>query len=126
MFFRVFMLFLVWSVITLGYASEYECAKNASKVDNGEYNYRPPLEAQVIGNGRISFYSAPKSKCLVKGVFVIKGDSLTVYKSYGSWANVMFIRSDGEDFMGWVQESKIKIIGQYGRNPLSLHSSESR
>lgn len=117
MFFRVFILSLLCTAISLCYARAYECSKLASTVDNAEKNYRPPLEAKVIGNSRLYFHSAPKSKCKIKGVFVINGDSLTVYKSYGNWANVMFISRDGEDFIGWVQDNRIKIIGQYGRNP---------
>ncbi|HEY0842838.1 hypothetical protein [Methylotenera sp.] len=117
MFFRVIVLSLLCTATSLGYASESECSKLASRVDNAEENYRPPLEAKVIGNSRLYFHNAPSSKCQVKGVFVIKGDSLTVYKSYDGWVNVMFIGKDGEDFIGWVQESKIKVIGQYGRNP---------
>ncbi|PPD12294.1 MAG: hypothetical protein CTY26_05745 [Methylophilus sp.] len=88
------------------YASESECSKLASKIDNAEENYRPPLEAQVIGNSRLYFHSAPSSKCKVKGIFVIKGDSLTIYKSHDGWVNGMFIGKYREDFIGGVQEKK--------------------
>jgi riboflavin synthase alpha subunit len=53
----------------------------------------------------------------MKGIFVIKGDSLTVYKSYKDWFNVMYIAKDGEDYTGWVSSKQIKINGQYGNNP---------
>ena len=98
-------------------ADEAECTKLAARVDGPEYNYRPPLEAAVIGKGRLYFYSAPSERCKMKGVFVVPGDVLTVYKSFDGWANVMYIAKSGEDFMGWVLEKRINKIGQYGHNP---------
>ena len=53
----------------------------------------------------------------MKGVFVVKDDYLTLYKSYKGWVNVMYIAKDGSDFIGWIPEKKVKIVGQYGRNP---------
>ena len=53
----------------------------------------------------------------MEGVFVVTGDVLTVYKSIGGWANVMYIARNGDDFMGWVLESRIMEVGQYGHNP---------
>jgi len=29
----------------------------------------------------------------------------------------MYVAKDGEDFIGWLPESKVKIVGQYGSNP---------
>lgn len=52
----------------------------------------------------------------MKGVFVIKDDVLTVYKTFNGWANVMYIAKNGDDFIGWVLEKGIKEIGQYGQN----------
>jgi hypothetical protein len=97
-------------------ASEY-CKTFATKTDTTDDNYRPPLEARFTGNAKLYFYSAPSIDCKMKKTFVIKGDSLTVYKTYDGWANVMFIGKKGNDYTGWVRESKIKLIRQYGRNP---------
>ena len=99
------------------FGGEAECSRLDARAGGPENNYRPPLEAAVIGKGRLYLHSAPSDRCQMKGVFVIEGDVLTVYKSFEGWANVMYIAKNGDDFMGWVLEKRIKGIGQYGHNP---------
>jgi hypothetical protein len=114
---RVTFLVAFFFATTASHADDSVCSKLADRIDGTEGNYRPPLEAAVVGAGRLNFYSAPNALCRMKGVFVVKGDVLTVYKSYEGWANVMFIAKKGGDFMGWVPENRVKINGQYGQNP---------
>ena len=114
---RVICFFLLCFFTSACFADETECNRLAARVDGPEDNYRPPLEASVIGKGRLYFYSAPSERCKMEGVFVVTGDVLTVYKSIGGWANVMYIARNGDDFMGWVLESRIMEVGQYGHNP---------
>jgi hypothetical protein len=99
------------------HAEHSECAKLGTLAGGPENGYHPPLEAAVVGKGRLHFFSAPNARCQVKGIIVIPGDVVTVYKSYDGWANVMYIAKDGEDFMGWVKEDRLRRIGQYGANP---------
>lgn len=113
---RVIFLVLLCSFTTASFGDESDCSKLAARAGGPENNYRPPLEAAVIGKGRLYFYSAPSERCRMK-VFVVPSDVLTVYKSFDGWANVMYIAKNGDDFMGWVLENRIKEIGQYGNNP---------
>jgi hypothetical protein len=115
--FKVIFIFLLSCLVQTSFAAEQVCAKLSKQVDSVDDNYRPPLEAKIIGNKKLFFYTAPDAQCKMKGIFVIKGDSLTVYKPYKDWFNVMYIAKDGEDYTGWVSSKQIKINGQYGNNP---------
>lgn len=115
--YRAMCLVLLGTFASACFGGESECTRLDARAGGPEDNYRPPLEAAVIGKGRLNFHSAPSNRCQMKGVFVIGGDVLTVYKSFEGWANVMYIARNGDDFMGWVLEKRIKKIGQYGHNP---------
>jgi hypothetical protein len=99
-------------------ANVYICDKLAEEAETSGIGYYPSAEAKVIGIGKVSFYNAPNNQCKMKGVFVIKGNYLTVYKSYKGWVMAMYVAKNGEDFTGWLPESKVKVVGQYGQYPL--------
>ena len=115
--FKVIFFFLLSFFVQASFAAEQACAKLSKQVDSEDDNYRPPLEGKVIGNQKLNLYTAPAAQCKMKGVFVIKDDSLTVYRPYKNWLNVMYIAKDGEDYIGWVSAKQVKINGQYGNNP---------
>ena len=115
--FRVALFFLLCFTSLVCSASESNCTKLADEAGDSGIPYYPSAEAKVIGGGKVGFYSSPNAKCKVKGVFVVKGNYLTVFKTYKDWVNVMYVAKNGEDFIGWLPESKVKIVGQYGRNP---------
>ena len=80
-------------------------------------NFRPPAIAKVVGKGRAYFYSAPAARCLMKHIFVIPGDRVTVYKPYLDWYQVMFINTrTGDETEGWIKENRLELAGQYGRD----------
>ncbi|KTC35784.1 MAG: SH3 domain-containing protein [Pseudomonas sp.] len=92
-----------------------DCAVLGEKASREAGDYRPPLEAKVVGNGRLHFHSAPHAACMDKKLFVIPGDGLTVYAATDDgWAQVMYIAKDGEDYNGWVEEQRLKLGGHYG------------
>jgi len=96
-----------------------DCEALSDNVSLEAAEYRPPLEAKVIGEGRLHFHSGPNAVCMNKKVYVIPNDSLTVYASSDSgWAQVMYIAKDGQDFTGWVEEKRLKLLGHYGANEL--------
>lgn len=101
MFKVIFLLFLSCLVQT-SFAAEQAFTKLSKQADSVDDNYRPPLEAKVISSKKLYLYTAPDAQCKMKGVFVIKGDSLTAYKPYKKWVNAMCINKDGEDYTGWV------------------------
>jgi hypothetical protein len=105
--FKVILFFILSSFVQQSFAAKQNCAKLSKQVDSADDNYRPPLEGKVICNKKLYFYTAPDAQCKMEKVFVIKGDSLTVYKPYKDWLNVMYIAKDGEDYTGWVSARQI-------------------
>ena len=114
---RALCLVLVSLVATGAFAGDNTCSSLAAKGEGSENNFRPPAEATVVGKGTLFFYKAPSVRCKMKGAFTMPGSYVTVYKLHSRWANVMFIGKDGEDIVAWVQSNRLKIVGQYGRNP---------
>jgi hypothetical protein len=92
-----------------------DCGKLGKATGGPDDNFRPPLSATVIGQGRAYFHSAPASQCITKDVFIVPGDSVTVYKPYKNWYQVMYINGKtGEDFEGWVEAGRLKTGGSMG------------
>jgi hypothetical protein len=78
--------------------------------------FSPPLAAVVIGAGRLQFYSAPKFRCVMNGVFVIPKDELVEYgRSDDGWSSVMYVNpKTGNDASGWVRSDRLKETGTMG------------
>ncbi|MDP4567846.1 SH3 domain-containing protein [Pseudomonas sp. LPH60] len=96
-------------------ASTVDCATLSDNASLEAGEYRPPLEAKVIGQGRLHFHSGPNAACVNQKLYVIPGDGLTVYASSDSgWAQVMYIAKNGEDYSGWVEEKRLQLGGHYG------------
>ncbi|MDN7494827.1 hypothetical protein QZM89_06495 [Burkholderia gladioli] len=65
--------------------------------------------ADVVGKGRVQFYSAPDKACEMKGVFIIPGDQVSAYTSFNGFASVQYVNmKNGNVALGWVDESRIK------------------
>ena len=78
--------------------------------------FSPPLSEVVIGAGRLQFYSAPNSRCVMPGVFVIPKDALIAYaESNDGWSSVMYSNpGNGNHVSGWVKSSRLKQTGTVG------------
>ncbi len=116
MFRAIFLFFLLCFTNRPCIANESICTKLAAKAQSSAITYYPSAEGMVITSGKIGFYSSPNAECKIEGIFVVKDCYLTVYKSYKGWVNVMYVVKDGGDFIGWLPESKVKVLGQYGRS----------
>ena len=98
-----------------------DCATLSDKVSLEAGEYRPPLEAKVIGQGRLHFHSGPSAACVNKKLYVIPGDGLTVYaSSEDGWTQVMYIAKDGEDYTGWVENKRLLLGKHYGASGAEL------
>jgi len=98
-----------------------DCATLSDNASLEAGEYRPPLEARVIGQGRLHFHSAPNAACVNKTLYVIPGDGLTVYaSSEDGWAQVMYIAKGGEDYTGWVDEKRLLLGKHYGASGAEL------
>ena len=78
-------------------------------------SFSPPLSAVVTGTGRLQFYSAPRTDCMMKGVFVVPKDELIAYAQSGGWSSVMYSNPrTGSTVAGWVKSSRLKTTGAVG------------
>lgn len=93
------------------------CSSLAAEGEKSQDNFFPPAEAKVVGSGKLGLYEVPSTKCKVQKFYAMPGDYLTLYKLHESWAHAMFIAKNGEDVIAWVPKNRLKIVGQYGRNP---------
>ena len=67
---------------------------------------------EVVGDGRLQFYSAPDRGCKITGVFVVPRDRLTAYVEYKGYTAVLYIGGkNGEEPMGWVLSSRLRATG---------------
>jgi hypothetical protein len=87
--------------------------------DTGTKNipaFSPALSAIVMGAGHLQFYSAPKTDCMMTGVFVIPKDELITYaQSNDGWSSVMYSNPrTGNTVSGWVKSSRLKATGTVG------------
>jgi hypothetical protein len=78
--------------------------------------FSPPIAAVVTGTGRLQFYSAPNSHCVMNGVFVIPKDELVAYAmTSDGWWSVMYLNpKTGNDVSGWVRSARLKQTGTVG------------
>lgn len=61
------------------------------------------------------FHSAPDAQCVTRRTFIIPGDSVTVYKPYKGWYQIMYVNGKtGEDFEGWVEAGRLSLGGTLG------------
>lgn len=56
---------------------------------------------EVVGDGRLQFYSAPDQGCKIPGVFVVPKDRLTAYVEYNGYTAVLYLGGkNGEEPLG--------------------------
>ena len=78
--------------------------------------FSPPLSEDVIGAGRLQFFSAPDSRCPMKGIFVVPGDHVVTYaQSEKGWSSVIYSNpKTGNSVSGWVKSARLKQTGAVG------------
>jgi len=64
---------------------------------------------EVVGTGRLQFYSAPSRDCAMPGIFVVPRDNLVAYVEYKGYTAVLYV--GGAEPMGWVLSSRLRATG---------------
>lgn len=66
----------------------------------------------VTGQGRLQFYSAPDSSCVIKGVFILPGEEVVAYVEYNGYSAVMYTNPrTRENTEGWVATTRLQPTG---------------
>lgn len=78
--------------------------------------FSPPMAGEVTGAGRLQFYSAPRIRCRMDGVFVIPKDELIEYaRTNDGWSSVSYTNpKTGNNVSGWVRSARLKAKGAVG------------
>jgi hypothetical protein len=91
------------------WATENYCEK--LNVTAKDVNWHRVYIGVVVGNKRLYFHSAPDSKCKENRRFVIPGDNVSIYSSYGKFSQISFSnRSD--NYVVWVLTRGLKVIAK--------------
>jgi len=106
---------VAWAGESASAAAGFDCAQLEQKVAQTEVDFRPPLQAEVVGKGRLYFHSAPNAACIRK-VYVVPGDALTVYTPHDGWMQVMYVSRKGTETSGWVTEKRLALGEPYGQD----------
>lgn len=100
-------------------ADKVDCRDLAYKIaQNGDIpDFRPPLEAEVIGKGRAHFHDAPDAAC-VRKAFLVPGDRMIVRQAMPGWLHAVYISAkDGKEYGGWLKEDRVDLKGHLGGPP---------
>jgi hypothetical protein len=66
----------------------------------------------VIGTGRLAFYSAPNLACKLPKTFVIPKQQLIAYSEYAGFTSVMYLNPKTQaETLGWVDSKRIQANG---------------
>ncbi len=67
---------------------------------------------EVVGSGRLQFYSAPDQSCKMPGTFIVPGQTVIAYSEYKEYTSVMYINQKTNDsVVGWVSSARLKSTG---------------
>lgn len=109
---HTFIFFLILGLATAARA-DVDCqalSDSASKI--GVYIPGDDSGRQVIGSGRLQFYSAPNSACKVRGVFILPNETVDAYTEYNNFTSVIYINVKTKTkATGWVESSRLKPTG---------------
>ena len=105
------MSFLVTSVAV---ARDEDSCKRLSDVGYQSGVQIPGYQAirQVVGNGRLQFYSAPDRSCKMAGVFVVPNDKLIAYTEFNGYTSVLYVSDkNSAEPQGWVLSPRLRATG---------------
>jgi hypothetical protein len=116
---KILLACIVGSVTLLNALAASAVADNCKEPKTGTREvpaFSPPLANVVTGTGRLQFYSAPNTRCVMNGVFVIPKDELIAYaQTDDGWSSVMYTNPrTGDHVSGWVRTARLKETGAAG------------
>jgi hypothetical protein len=84
--------------------------KNAAKSETLIPGYESGRE--VVGRGRLQFYSAPDERCKIPSVFIVSNEKVDAHSVFGNYTFVDYFNSKtGSNSSGWVRSNRLKPNG---------------
>jgi len=83
----------------------------------GSYIQGHDSEMEVVGTGRLQFYSAPSTACSLPGRFILPKESVDAYTEYDRFTYVVYNNlKTGSQVSGWVKSFRLRFTGS-GNGP---------
>jgi hypothetical protein len=80
--------------------------------DASESAQPQPGRAQVLGQGRLQFYSAPDAACPLHGIFILPGEAIETLHRLAGYTAVRYVNPrTGNQASGWVLSSRVGAAG---------------
>lgn len=112
---RETLLFITLLFLSLSAFAEVDCKKLDEAGENAE-NIIPDLGSgrDIVGKGRLQFYSAPDIRCKMDGWFVVPGDTLFAKFDYKEFTKISFIamKKSDREITAWVISSRLQENGR--------------
>jgi hypothetical protein len=110
-FMRSILVFIC--LIFISNVASADCREiNDYAIKNGIYVPSDDSERQVIGKGRLRFYSAPDKRCDIAGIFILPRELVDAYAEYKDFTSVVYVNvKTGASVMGWVKSDRLKPTG---------------
>lgn len=112
---RVQLLFIALVLLPFRAFAGVDCDK-LNEVGENIANVIPDFDSgrDIVGNGRLQFYSAPDVSCKMVGWFVLPGDTLFAKFVYKGFTKVSFIamKKSDREITAWVVSSRLRENGE--------------
>jgi hypothetical protein len=65
-------------------------------------------QRRVSGSGRLQFYTAPASTCVMPGIFILTQEAVKAYADHAGYTLVKYVNPrNGFEVTGWVQSGRV-------------------
>jgi threonine synthase len=65
-------------------------------------------QRRVTGTGRLQFYTAPASTCVMPGIFILSNEKVKAYADHAGYMLVKYVNPrTGVEVTGWVQTGRL-------------------
>jgi hypothetical protein len=65
-------------------------------------------QRRVSGNGRLQFYTAPASTCVMPGIFILGKEAVRAYADHAGYTLVKYVNPrNGFEVTGWVPSARV-------------------
>jgi hypothetical protein len=113
----MYMKSIVTLVLSLAAAASFAnpvCDRASKAAERDGAMFSPAVGADVVGTGRLYFYTAPDESCKTPSTFVIPGDWVSAYAEYKDWYQISYLPKHGDHIEAWAHKDRLKVTGTLG------------
>lgn len=106
---------LIWLplLVSMGIEASSQCEDLDHNSYRGQFNINPANSGyEVFGVGRLYFYSAPDERCIIKNIYMVRGDQVDAYAEYNNYLFVIYFTKIGHEVSGWLHKNRLRSTHQ--------------